>query len=72
MRKLVMFLILAVFSLNLICATIDYSAINHQTLPVYTESLEDPEIRIVFEDKYGLYIMVEYQDVLYVYYLKNL
>ena len=69
MKRLVMFLVLAVFSLNLICAEIDYSAIDHQTLPVYTGSLEGPEIRIIYEDKYGLYIIVEYEHVLYVYYL---
>ncbi len=64
-----MFLVLAVFGLNLICAEIDYSAIDHQTLPVYTGSIEDPGIRVIYEDKYGLYIIVEYEGVLYVYYL---
>ena len=69
MKKLVIFLVLAVFSLNLFCAVIDYSIIDHQTLPVYTGSLENPEIRIIYEDPFGIYILVEYDNVLYVFYL---
>jgi hypothetical protein len=47
MKRLVLFLALAVISLNVICAVIDYTAINHQTLPVYSGSLSDPIVKTV-------------------------
>ena len=31
MKRLILFLIMAVISLNVICAVIDYAAMNHQT-----------------------------------------
>lgn len=42
MKRIILFLIMAVISLNVICAVIDYTAINHQTLPVYSGSLGTP------------------------------
>jgi len=69
MKKLILCLTMAVISLNMICAVIDYTAINHQTLPVYTGSLIDPIAKIVYEDQNGQYVFVEYQGVLYVCYL---
>ncbi len=69
MKKLILFLIVAVISLNMICAVIDYTAINHQTLPVYSGSLDNPSIKIVYEDPYGIYVFVEYEGVLYVFFL---
>jgi len=47
MKRLILFLALAVFSLNLVCAEIDYPATNHQTLPVYSGSLNNPIIKAV-------------------------
>ena len=69
MKKLMLYVVLAVMSLNLLCAVIDYTAINHQTLPVYTGSLSDPIVKIVYEDQNGQYVFVEYDGVLYVCYL---
>ena len=69
MKRTILFLIMAVICLNVICAVIDYTAINHQTLPVYSGSLSDPIVKIVYEDANGLYVFVEYEGVLYVCYL---
>ena len=69
MKRIILFLALAVVSLSLICAEIDYTAIPPQSLPIYTGSLEDPLIKIVYEDQNGKYVYVEYQGVLYVSYL---
>ncbi|MCB5265366.1 MAG: hypothetical protein PHG34_08870 [Candidatus Cloacimonetes bacterium] len=69
MKKLMLYVVLVVVSLNLLCAVIDYTAINHQTLPVYTGSLSDPIVKIVYEDQNGQYVFVEYDGVLYVCYL---
>ncbi|MDD3534518.1 MAG: hypothetical protein PHC50_00015 [Candidatus Cloacimonetes bacterium] len=69
MKRLLLVLSVAVISLNMMCAVIDYSAINHQTLPVYSGSLNNPIIKIVYEDPYGLYVFIEYEGVLYVCYL---
>jgi hypothetical protein len=69
MKRTILFLIMAVISLNVICAVIDYTAINHQTLPVYSGSLSDPIVKIVYEDANGIYVFVEYEGVLYVCYL---
>lgn len=69
MKRLILFMALAVFSLNLVCAEIDYTAIQPQSLPLYNGSLSDPIIKIVYEDQNGQYVFVEYQGVLYVCYL---
>jgi len=69
MKKLILYIVLAVVCLNLFCAVIDYTVIDHQTLPVYKGSLNDPIVKIVYEDPYGLYIFVEYEGVLCVFYL---
>jgi len=69
MKRLFLFLALAIFSLNLICAEIDYTAIPPQSLPLYIGSLSNPLIKIVYEDQNGQYVYVEYQGVLYVCYL---
>jgi len=69
MKKLLLVLVLAVLSLNLVCAAPDYSIIPPQSLPTFTGSLEDPQIYIVYEDPEGVYVYIEYEGVLYVYYL---
>mgnify|MGYP000891562096 CR=1 FL=1 len=69
MKRIILFLALAVVSLSLICAEIDYTAIPPQSLPLYTGSLENPLIKIVYEDQNGKYVYVEYNGVLYVCYL---
>ncbi|MCB5271315.1 MAG: hypothetical protein LHW56_05675 [Candidatus Cloacimonetes bacterium] len=69
MKRIMLYVVLVVVSLNLLCAVIDYTAINHQTLPVYTGSLSDPIVKIVYEDQNGQYVFVEYDGVLYVCYL---
>lgn len=69
MKRTILFLIMAVISLNVICAVIDYTAINHQTLPVYSGSWSDPIVKIVYDDPNGIYVFVEYEGVLYVCYL---
>ncbi|MEN6387129.1 MAG: hypothetical protein ABFD79_18270 [Phycisphaerales bacterium] len=69
MKRIILFLALAVFSINLIYAKIDYTAIPPQSLPIYTGSLGDPVIKIIYEDPNGLYVFVEYEGVLYVCYL---
>jgi hypothetical protein len=69
MKKLILYAVLSLVSLNLICAVINYTAIDHQTLPVYSGPLSDPGVRIVYEDSKGIYVFVEYDGVLYVSYL---
>ncbi|HHZ15459.1 MAG TPA: hypothetical protein GX398_05045 [Candidatus Cloacimonetes bacterium] len=68
MKKVILFLVLAVFSLNLVCAVPDYSMIPPQSLPTFTGSLDDPQVNYVYEDTNGLYVYVEYEGVLYVFY----
>lgn len=53
MKRIILFLALAVVSLSLICAEIDYTAIPPQSLPLYTGSLGDPHIKIAYEDQNG-------------------
>ncbi|MDD3563924.1 MAG: hypothetical protein PHR32_09665 [Candidatus Cloacimonetes bacterium] len=69
MKRIMLYVVLVVVSLNLLCAVIDYTTINHQTLPVYTGLLSDPIVKIVYEDQNGQYVFVEYDGVLYVCYL---
>ena len=69
MQKLLLVLVLAVLSLNLVCAAPDYSIIPPQSLPTFTGSLEDPQVNIVFLDPYGKYLFVLHEGVLYVFYL---
>ena len=46
MKKVILFLVLAVLSLNLFCAAPDYSMIPPQSLPTFTGSLDDPQVNI--------------------------
>ena len=69
MKRIILFLVLAVFSLNLVCAEIDYTAIPPHSLPLFKGSLSDPIVKIVYEDPNGIYVLVEYEGVLYVFYL---
>jgi len=69
MKRLILFLVMAVFGLTLVCAEIDYTAISAQSLPLYTGSLSDPIVKIVYEDPNGLYVFVEYNGILYVCFL---
>ena len=69
MKKVILLLVLAVLSLNLVCAAPDYTMIPPQSLPTFTGSLDDPQVNIVFEDKEGVYVYVIYKGVLYVFYL---
>ena len=69
MEKLTLLLVLAVLSLNLFCAAPDYSMIPPQSLPTFTGSLDDPQVNIVYYDASGVYLLVEYEGVLYVFYL---
>lgn len=69
MKKLTFFVLLIILSLNLYCAVIDYSMIPPHTLPEYTGQLNDPDLKVVYEDESGLYIIVIYGDTVYVYYL---
>ena len=69
MKKVVLFLVLAVLSLNLVCAAIDYSLIPPQSLPTFTGSLDDPQVNIVFEDPEGVYLYIENNGFLYVNYI---
>ena len=69
MKKVILLLVLAVLSLNLVCAVPDYSMIPPQSLPTFTGSLDDPQVNIVYYDASGVYLLVEYEGVLYVFYL---
>ena len=69
MKKVILLLVLAVLSLNLFCAAPDYTMIPPQSLPTFTGSLDDPQVNYVYEDPNGLYVYVEYEGVLYVFYL---
>jgi len=69
MKRIILLLVLAVIGINLFCAEPDYTTIPPQSLPLYSGSLDDPLIKIVYEDQNGQYVFVEYQGVLYVCYL---
>jgi hypothetical protein len=69
MKKVILLLVLAVLSLNLVCAAPDYTMIPPQSLPTFTGSLDDPQVNIVYYDASGVYLLVEYEGVLYVFYL---
>ena len=69
MKKVILLLVLAVLSLNLLCAPLDYTSIPPQTLPTFTGSLDDPEVNIVYEGPEGVYVYIEYEGVLYVFYV---
>jgi len=69
MKRTILFLIMAVISLNVICSEIDYTSIPPESLPLYIGSLSDPVVKIVYENQHGKYVYVEYQGVLYVAYL---
>ncbi|MGI6198743.1 MAG: hypothetical protein ACOYIS_06445 [Candidatus Cloacimonadaceae bacterium] len=66
---MVLLLALAVLSLNLVCAGWDYSAIPPQSLPVFTGSLNDPDVQIIFEDADGEFVFVLHNGVFYIFYL---
>jgi hypothetical protein len=69
MKKVILLLVLAVLSLNLVCAAPDYTMIPPQSLPTFTGSLDDPQVNIVYYDASGVYLLVEYEGVRYVFYL---
>ncbi len=69
MKKVILLLVLAVLSLNLVCAAPDYTMIPPQSLPTFTGSLDDPQVNIVYEGPEGVYLYIEYEGVLYVFYL---
>jgi hypothetical protein len=69
MKKVILLLVLAVLSLNLVCAPLDYTSIPPQSLPTFTGSLDDPQVNIVYEDPEGVYLYIEYNGFLYVYYI---
>ena len=69
MKKVILLLVLAVLSLNLVCAPLDYASIPPQSLPTFTGSLDDPQVYVVYHDASGVYLLIEYEGVLYVYYL---
>lgn len=69
MKRLVLLLVLAVLSLNLVCAEWDYAAIPPESLPTFTGSLEDPTIQVIYADPEGVYVFVLHEGVLYVFYL---
>ncbi len=66
MKKMIVILALILISINLICAGVDYTSINPDTLPEYVGSLQDPQIKIVYYDPYGIYIFIEFNGSLYV------
>ncbi len=68
MKRLVLLLVLAVLSLNLVCAEWDYAAKPPESLPVYTGSLNDPDVQIIFEDADGEFVFVLHNGVFYIFY----
>ncbi|MCB5271530.1 MAG: hypothetical protein LHW56_06765 [Candidatus Cloacimonetes bacterium] len=69
MRKMTLLVMLVVLCSSLLFGALDYSVIDPGCLPTYTGSLCDPEIRIVYTDASGLYILIEYQGVLHIVYI---
>jgi hypothetical protein len=77
MKRLVLLLVLAVLSLNLVCAgwdyppgsPRDYASIPPKSLPVFTGSFDDPSVQVVYYSQDGLYVYVIYEGVLHVFYL---
>ncbi|HOH98134.1 MAG TPA: hypothetical protein PL188_07500 [Candidatus Cloacimonadota bacterium] len=67
MKKIVILVSMAVLMMNLYCG--EFIIDPNLRLPVYTGSINDPCLRIVYEDANGEYILVEFEGVLYVFYL---
>lgn len=69
MKKIALALLLMLLVLNLLFAAIDYTTVDPLSLPTYTGSLIVPEVKIVYEDANGEYILVEINGQLHVFYL---
>jgi len=69
-NRFIVIVLSLMFFIGLFCSELPYKAIDPGTVPVFKGSMEDPGIRIVYEDPEGEYIFIEIDGVLYVYYLK--
>lgn len=69
MKKIPLVILLLMLVLNVLFAALDYSTVDPLSLPTYTGSLNNPSIRVVYEDADGKYILVEINGILYAFYM---
>ncbi|MDD2424379.1 MAG: hypothetical protein PHT37_06925 [Candidatus Cloacimonetes bacterium] len=69
MKKLAITGLLLLVLLNMLFAAMDYTMLDPLSLPTYTGPLSSPEVKIVYEDANGEYILVEIDGQLHVFYL---
>lgn len=69
MKKIVLALLMVLLVLSMLFAAMDYTKVDPLSLPTYAGSLIVPEVKIVYEDANGEYILVEINHILYAFYL---
>ena len=69
MKKLAITGLLLLVLLNMLFAAMDYTMLDPLSLPTYTGYINDPGVKIVYEDANGEYILVEIDGQLHAFYL---
>ena len=69
MKRIVVFTLLILFSLNLFCEEIDYTKMPVDTLPEFSGELNDPDVKIVAMDSSETCVIVINKGKVYVFYL---
>ncbi|HOV16373.1 MAG TPA: hypothetical protein PLF50_02600 [Candidatus Cloacimonadota bacterium] len=69
MKKITIVLLLLIFVMGLLFSEVSYSTIDPLSLPTYTGPLNNPNVKIVFEDANGEYILVIFDGKLYAFYM---
>ena len=68
--RIIAIILSLMLGVGLFSAELPYKGIDPNTVPVFIGSLNDPGVKIVYEDPEGEYIFIEIDGVLYVYYLE--
>ncbi|HOD17855.1 MAG TPA: hypothetical protein PLF50_07040 [Candidatus Cloacimonadota bacterium] len=68
-NRFIVIVLSLMFSVGLFCSELPYKAIDPNTIPIFVGSINDPSVKIVYEDPEGEYIFIEINGILYVYYL---
>lgn len=58
MKRHISFILLLVLFTSMLCAATEYSSIDPSTLPQYTGSLDNPQIRVIYIDASRRYAFV--------------
>lgn len=69
MKKTTMVMLLLILVMGLLFSEASYSSIDPLSLPTYTGPLNNPNVKIVFEDANGEYILVILDRKLYAFYM---